>query len=784
MEDGDQPRAEISALLKATRAVLEHRDFLGAAQAIFEACKEITRASSGYIALVEEDQNLIAYLDTGNSPCEVDPALPMPIRGLRSKVFHSGETIIANTFANSEWYQLLPEGHVALENVLFAPLLIKGSPVGILGLGNKPGGFTSTDARLGTAFAEIAAIALVNSRAQQALREAHDELEIQVQQRTGQLNQAVQELQSELSHRIQVETQLEETNRYLLTLSKSEHDQRQLAETLTSVSQALSQTLDLDTVIDTLLERLQDLIHYDMAWILLLEDQDHLSIRATRGVKSPSDMTASRLPLSDFPDFQVILNRQESRTTSAPLPLGGRESNQLVPVFEWLGAPLVAAGAPLGLCILVSSWPDRYTAHQVRTVDAIISLAAVAIQNARLYQAERHARQIADILRQASLTISQSLELDTVLTSVLDNLASLIDFDAGFIALLDDEANFVVHTTRGDPDIQPGQNETIKYLSHDLLTQDMLENSEGILIQDTHAYFNIQVCPSPKCLRSWIMMPLRVGEKIFGFCLLQKAQANYFTQEQFRLVEALVSQAAVAGQNAWLFDQVRSGHERLKDLSHRMVQIQENERSYIARELHDETGQALASLILGLDLIERSAQKPEKIIEGVAQLEAIVSRVMENLHRIAMNLRPAALDHLGLADALRQYVQGFAEIHSIAVLFDSMGVNERLPEQVEVALYRIAQEALTNVIRHAHATQIQVLLEKAESKLRLTIQDNGVGFDPKARVEHNGMGLVGIRERVSMLGGQLAVTSTPGEGTVLRIEIPWVDEANAYQDPP
>jgi signal transduction histidine kinase len=203
------------------------------------------------------------------------------------------------------------------------------------------------------------------------------------------------------------------------------------------------------------------------------------------------------------------------------------------------------------------------------------------------------------------------------------------------------------------------------------------------------------------------MMPLRVGEKIFGFCLLQKAQANYFTQEQFRLVEALVSQAAVAGQNAWLFDQVRSGHERLKDLSHRMVQIQENERSYIARELHDETGQALASLILGLDLIERSAQKPEKIIEGVAQLEAIVSRVMENLHRIAMNLRPAALDHLGLADALRQYVQGFAEIHSIAVLFDSMGVNERLPEQVEVALYRIAQEALTNVIRHAHATQIR-----------------------------------------------------------------------------
>jgi GAF domain-containing protein len=245
----NQARAEFTALLKASRAVLENREFSGAAKAIYEACKEITGASSGYIALVKENQNLLAYLDTGDTPCEVDPSLPMPIRGLRFRVFQTGETIIANAFASSEWNSLLPSGHVNLENVLFAPLLIKGSPVGILGLGNKPGGFTPNDARLGTAFAEMAAIALINSQTDQALREAHDELEIQVQERTEQLNQAVQELQSELSHRIQVETQLEETNRYLLTLSKSEHDQRQLAETLTSVSQAISQTLDLDTVV-------------------------------------------------------------------------------------------------------------------------------------------------------------------------------------------------------------------------------------------------------------------------------------------------------------------------------------------------------------------------------------------------------------------------------------------------------------------------------------------------------------------------------------------------------
>jgi signal transduction histidine kinase len=535
--------------------------------------------------------------------------------------------------------------------------------------------------------------------------------------------------------------------------------------------------------LDTLLERLQDLIHYDMAWILLLEDQDHLSIRASRGVEAPSSMSTSRLPLSNFPDFKEILNRQESRATLAPLPLVNEDGNQLDPVFEWLGAPLVAAGTPLGLCILASFEPERFTAHQVRTVDAILNQSAVAIQNARLYQAERHARQIAEILRQASLTISQSLEFDSVLATVLDNLASLIKFDAGFVAVRDDEANFVVKITRGDTDIQPGQNETINYLSHELLTQDMLEKSEGILIQDTHAYFNIQACSSSKCMRSWIMMPLKVGEKVFGFYILQKAQANYFSQEQFQLVEALVSQAAVAGQNAWLFEQVRAGHERLQDLSRRMVQIQENERSYIARELHDESGQALASLILGLDLIERSADEPEKVIEGIAKLEGIVSGVMENLHRIAINLRPATLDHLGLSDSLRQYLQGFGELHPIDVHFETFGVEERLPEEVEVAVYRIAQEALTNVFRHAQATRVDVLLEKTKAKLCLTIQDNGVGFNVATRLKRGGMGLVGMQERASMLGGQMVINSTPGQGTSLWVEIPWAEEIAARQEP-
>jgi PAS domain-containing protein len=132
----------------------------------------------------------------------------MPVRGLRSEVFRTGETIYENDFTSSEWRHLLPEGHAPLENVLFAPLLLENSPVGFLGLGNKPGGFTPNDVRLASAFAEIAAIALVNNRAEQALREARAQLETQVLKRTQQLDQVVEELKRELDERRRVEARL------------------------------------------------------------------------------------------------------------------------------------------------------------------------------------------------------------------------------------------------------------------------------------------------------------------------------------------------------------------------------------------------------------------------------------------------------------------------------------------------------------------------------------------------------------------------------------------------
>jgi PAS domain S-box-containing protein len=174
LETSRQHRKEVSALLQATRAVLTRHKFEETAQSIFDSCKDLVGAKAGYVALLSKDgtENEIVYLDPGGLDCTVDPSLPMPIRGLRALAFASGKTTFDNDFIHSKWTKFLPEGHADLYNVLFAPLSIEGQVVGLLGLANKEGGFTGNDEHLASAFAEVAAVALLNSRTRESLEES------------------------------------------------------------------------------------------------------------------------------------------------------------------------------------------------------------------------------------------------------------------------------------------------------------------------------------------------------------------------------------------------------------------------------------------------------------------------------------------------------------------------------------------------------------------------------------------------------------------------------------
>jgi PAS domain S-box-containing protein len=215
----------------------------------------------------------------------------------------------------------------------------------------------------------------------------------------------------------------------------------------------------------------------------------------------------------------------------------------------------------------------------------------------------------------------------------------------------------------------------------------------------------------------------------------------------------------------------RRQQEELRNLLiEQVMTAQENERGRIARELHDETGQALAALLVGLRTIEE-ARTTAEAVNLAQQMREVAARTLDDVGRLARGLHPAVLDELGLAVAVTRQVQEFARLHAIAEETRIEGLDaEPLLPLVQTTVYRVLQEALTNVAKHAGARRVSVRLERDDTMVELQVQDDGVGFKPGAN--HRGLGLQGMRERAALLGGAVQLESAPGNGTLITARFP------------
>jgi signal transduction histidine kinase len=212
----------------------------------------------------------------------------------------------------------------------------------------------------------------------------------------------------------------------------------------------------------------------------------------------------------------------------------------------------------------------------------------------------------------------------------------------------------------------------------------------------------------------------------------------------------------------------------------RLISAEDDERRRIARELHDETGQSLTALLVGLRVIQEQTTLAAAQAEA-ERLRKVAGQTMDDLGRLARGLHPAVLDDLGLLAAARRYVSDYAKAHDLKVDLRSEGVGaRRLPSLVQNTIYRILQEGLTNVVRHARAKSVEVALILDADRLTLEIGDDGVGFDPEVRhADAPGLGLHGMGERAALLGGTLTIRSAPGQGTRLRASVPVGPDAGA-----
>lgn len=273
-----------------------------------------------------------------------------------------------------------------------------------------------------------------------------------------------------------------------------------------------------------------------------------------------------------------------------------------------------------------------------------------------------------------------------------------------------------------------------------------------------------------KAWQALIDLPLIAGDQLIGVLNFTTDRLEAFTREHQEIAQEIAAQLAVALRQARLFEQVLQGRERLRALSLRLVEVQEAERRRIARELHDEIGQMLTGLKLQLDLCERQTVEPVR--NSLGEARELVSQLLNQVRKLSLDLRPQMLDDLGLLAALDWHLKRFSKQTALEVDFNHELPPGRLPGQLETAIFRIVQEALTNVARHAGTNEAQVRLWAKGDRIGLHVADKGRGFEAETLQSRLSSGLLGMRERASLLGGEFIVESSPGKGTTISVELP------------
>lgn len=378
-------------------------------------------------------------------------------------------------------------------------------------------------------------------------------------------------------------------------------------------------------------------------------------------------------------------------------------------------------------------------------------------------------------LNAVATAISQSRNLGEVLPAGLAKVLEVMHLRAGWVFLLDNNGQpcLAAHAGLSSAFIDE---ETINDLT-DCVCANVLRTGEIAILDNLP-----DCCPRLKeatrrdeGLACHVSVPLTSKGKVVGVMNVASGAARPFRAEELDLLRTIGNQIGVAVENSQLWAELSEKEELRSQLLVKVMSAQEEERKRIARELHDETSQSLTSLIVGLKVLERC--DPADVADVAAELRAQASKTLDAVHDLALELRPSALDDLGLVAALERHVREYARRHNCEVDFQATGIEGvRLPSQTELAIYRIVQEALTNTAKYAEASAVSVTLERRGSMVVAIVEDDGRGFDVKGLLESRSterkLGLFGMQERAALIGGRLTVESTPGAGTTVFVEAP------------
>ncbi len=526
---------------------------------------------------------------------------------------------------------------------------------------------------------------------------------------------------------------------------------------------ALSSELSLDAVLLKIVEAAAELTGAQYAALGVIDRTGHgLERFIVTGIDAETQALIGELPHGLGILGAVIQDAKPLRLhdlSSDPRSVGFPPNHP--PMNTFLGVPIRLRRVVFGnLYLTEKHGGEDFTEEDEELTQLLAAQAAVAIENARLYESVTRWSKQLEALHEVSTAISEETDLIRLLELVANSLRELVDTRLVTIALPAADGDLIVRAAAGEnaDSLREARLSRSESKMGKVLERRRSERVDSIIEDlevDQEFARRIQATTG-------LYIPLVGHDRPLGVISLHDKLGPdpRFTDADLRLAETFAPRVATA---------VELSERVARDALRRVVSAQELERKRLARELHDETGQALTSILLGLQSVEDLPPDADPR-KAIADLRDLVVATLQDVRRLAVELRPKALDDFGLVPALERLVESFGEQTGVQVDFVEQLGPARLPEEVETALYRITQEALTNVVKHAQARRVSVVLTKREGSVTVLIEDDGKGFE-RSR-DGSGLGLLGMNERLTLIDGRLTVESQEGAGTTIAAEVP------------
>jgi signal transduction histidine kinase len=638
-----------------------------------------------------------------------------------------GEAIVVDdVWGNSEgalMYRSIWDGDLRgtpveyVHSWISVPLIARDRPIGILSFASaKAGRLTAEHAGMARAFADQAALAIENAR----------------------------------------------------LFERTERRERELAAVL-EISRTLASTLDAGEVLGAIVDQLGAVMKHTGASVLLIRD-DAFEFVEARSITGARARAGARIPFEVAPVLAAAMRRGEAVIIDdvkgdEPMAADYRASIESVGLLDrppfnvirsWMAVPLAIKDRVLGMLTISWTEPAYFTDDHSRVARVFADQAALAIENARLYaEAERRARE-SEALTRADAELFRSLDLDAVLQALVDVTVDILGSDKSMVATWDAESE--VMSLRASRNLRDESLRMIREMYERVLPR--MQDPPAIIATEVLADAHPAEIPVAEAegIQSFIQVPIVSSSGVaLGFFVVAYTREHHFDSDEQRLLTALAERAAAAVSNADL-------HERAQ----RSASLEERQR--LARELHDSVSQALYGIALGARTARTILDRdPVKAVEPVDYVLTLAEAGLAEMRALIFELRPESLEMEGIVAALNKQIAATTARYEMEITAELCDEPDLKIEAKEM-LYRVAQEALHNVVKHAGATAVSVRLRQSDGSVTLSIADNGKGFDPAGDFPGH-LGLRSMRERALAAGGNLTIASTPGAGTTVTVTV-------------